>query len=823
MLGLSWFLGTTSLSTFNGGLTQVNLADFNFVFLDFVKTGAAWNYGGGTNANGQVSPAIMDANGYPTDTTLSNGYYTVVNIPPTTVYTGTYVVSWSGGDSSTAMRNPGTLISGSTTGANGSFTFRPNSSPEVQNVQLGPTTIGDTYINSISMVRSDQLALWQAGKIFNPDYLSTLAAGGFGVIRFLNFEGPSLITTWATRKPLSYFSYAAADEYRSSLWAGITTNSGNDYAISFGSGAPVDKQTILLQWNSAGTFISGTVSFPGSNIIDCTNHGLSAGDPVGFNGNYLPTGLSAAFTYYVSATNLTANTFSVSLTSGGAVYNYGTGASGSPIVVRLHTLNLNGTGAVAVKSSFGAAFTEITQCPSPVSQGGQACWAAVIYDADLNCWLMNGGNTNQGSAALTNGMPFEIMLELCKETGTHPWFVAPYLAVDPMTDFHAQLACYIKTNMPSWMIPRFENCNELWNTGNPQTQYAFCKSYAHWNAQFSNGQFDYWNWTGKVVSTIGQAVNAVYGGAVGSRYQIITNSQTVSWANPGANGNGNIFSSSNYVGQTQSPQSLVIPSLSLTINFTKTPASNWMTHSSIANYFNPSERGSAQETTDAATFWANAAEISGGISGNTLTVSNVINGTVTTGAVVTDQYGFVISGTEITGGGGSSWTVNNSQSIASGTTLYCINPTANALASSYVDTCGGAANNVTQPGNLAYCKNLYVNMFNYISGITNNAGNALKMNFYEGGYSPDLNDTQEINFLRDISKFTADAGLTLTGGTLANSDVVAGNYHDCIAAGGEFPSLFQLTGSNNIWSILDPDIYGSPRIPQWQAIAAFNG
>src|SRR6266404_6870036 len=108
-------------TSFNGGKSQVNFDSLTFAFLDLMKTAQAWNYGGGVNANGQVSPANMDANGYPTIIPSPNGYNTVVLIPPTTVRPGNYVFRWVGGDVTTSMLNPGTLVNGSTFGANGRF------------------------------------------------------------------------------------------------------------------------------------------------------------------------------------------------------------------------------------------------------------------------------------------------------------------------------------------------------------------------------------------------------------------------------------------------------------------------------------------------------------------------------------------------------------------------------------------------------------------------------------------------------------------------------------------------------------------------------
>lgn len=63
-----------------------------------------------------------------------------------------------------------------------------------------------------------------------------------------------------------------------------------------------------------------TISFATPAVVTWVGHGLLAGQPVIFTneGGALPTGLTAGAVYYVSATGLTADAFSVSATPGGA-------------------------------------------------------------------------------------------------------------------------------------------------------------------------------------------------------------------------------------------------------------------------------------------------------------------------------------------------------------------------------------------------------------------------------------------------------------------------------------------------------------------------
>lgn len=68
----------------------------------------------------------------------------------------------------------------------------------------------------------------------------------------------------------------------------------------------------------AGAGTAGTAA-AATDIITATAHGLVANDTIRFNSVGAATGINTTTVYYVSATNLAANTFSVSLTKGGAV------------------------------------------------------------------------------------------------------------------------------------------------------------------------------------------------------------------------------------------------------------------------------------------------------------------------------------------------------------------------------------------------------------------------------------------------------------------------------------------------------------------------
>lgn len=259
------------------------------------------------------------------------------------------------------------------------------------------------------------------------------------------------------------------------------------------------------------------------------------------------------------------------------------------------SLNVNGTGDINLLSQSASALS-VAGNSYPIG-GDFHSMATCMYDATLNAWLKLGGDAASNSQGIVNGVPPEVMVQLCAEVGAHPYFISPPFAVDPMTDYHTHLATFVK-NYSSWMIPRFEGCNELWNTLFNQTGYANAKTAAYISGAGWAGGSSFHDWQGKTISTIGQAVNAIYGGAVnGTKYQVLCGVQTATFVSTGAaNGSSPRLASTQYLAQSTAAQS----------GYTKSSAATWATHVCCAQYITPSEYGTGQEVTDAAAYAAAA-------------------------------------------------------------------------------------------------------------------------------------------------------------------------------------------------------------------------
>lgn len=101
-------------------------------------------------------------------------------------------------------------------------------------------------------------------------------------------------------------------------YAGLNAPSG--WLLCQGQSVSRTTYAALFAALSKNSTVTITIATPG--VVSWTAHGLVAGDPVTFNTTgALPTGITAGTTYYVIATGLTADTFRISATVGGAAVN----------------------------------------------------------------------------------------------------------------------------------------------------------------------------------------------------------------------------------------------------------------------------------------------------------------------------------------------------------------------------------------------------------------------------------------------------------------------------------------------------------------------
>jgi len=588
--------GGSASSGFNGGRSQTNtnfLANSEFPFLNQFKEAASWTL---NNANAPPLPDMFDSLGWP-NTAAAFSFGSVdwsIIIPTQAERPGSWCITWDGtgsilagggGSQLTSKTFTGSIagdvltIPGSITG--GAFqygervqtnsgnlvlpntivmaqltstTYRVSKSQTVTSAAMtadGGSTSSSSgvdsgffsctiasgvaalvfrimsmgsssdYINNVKIFHADDAALLQAGNVFGQKFKQRLIEANFGAIRFLN---------WQSKNTNNITTWDTRKPINYAFYAGYQLRSDLYAGITSMAANAYSTAAVPAIHSSDGTaWVNGDAPKQGDTI-----HVL------------------------INASAVQSGTCSLRIGTGGS------------------TSAINMLNAYSGPLSIGS---------DSYPEGGTfKSLATLVYDATLAAWIKQGGAA-EGSAGIDNAAPPELMLQLCKEVGAHPWFIAPYLSIDPATDYMPRLVDYTKTyiqaNAP-WMIPRFEGPNELWNNGAGfyQTGYAVAKSAIEW----SGG--NYHDWYGKAQATLGQICAAILGGGLGTSYHLVCGVQTGSLPTSASNER---MAASKYIAQAAPAQSPLSGAWG-TITFTKTAANLVTSHVACANYNAPSDR-----------------------------------------------------------------------------------------------------------------------------------------------------------------------------------------------------------------------------------------
>lgn len=205
---------------------------------------------------------------------------------------GTYFVTGLTTASSQSM----TITGGSKTSTgSGRYVFSPGTDYRF-NIGFSSATTTPSDLKVFHVDDEDEI---NQGQILGKKFRQNWAFTGAGVIRFGDWQpmNTTNVTTWATRKPVNYVFYAG-QEYRASLWGGVTTNVGNDYTAPITpSGWPglVDKAQVIVKFNASASSDTVTLNVAGTGAIPVKNWG---GGNLSVGANTRPVAnLFAALTY----------------------------------------------------------------------------------------------------------------------------------------------------------------------------------------------------------------------------------------------------------------------------------------------------------------------------------------------------------------------------------------------------------------------------------------------------------------------------------------------------------------------------------------------
>ena len=228
---------------------------------------------------------------------------------------------------------------------------------------------------------------------------------GFPTLVLGGLEPVSLVEAAATFVTLTYNNDSGDVKLVSAGVHGLTNavSQGNDLYITWTGGAATtgfyevldadtDTKEVTIDLPYVSSTVTITIAAPG--VVNWTGHGLSAGDPIRFTtSGALPTGLAINTTYYVKQV-LSANTFTVSSSVGGAAITTSGTQSGTQTALLWY-----GVPVVAVAN------TEVTLASVTVpgwSMGvGGGMEVDALFTLTNNATVKTLGMTFGGSAFLT--------------------------------------------------------------------------------------------------------------------------------------------------------------------------------------------------------------------------------------------------------------------------------------------------------------------------------------------------------------------------------------------------------------------------------------
>lgn len=802
---------------FNGGKSQANPSGLQnsgeFPFINKLKEASRWGWQDSTSVD-PLTPDLFDSDGYPLASTLfttHGGVGTLMFIPSQIEYPGNYKVTWSGNGTVAVTVKAGggsiTTVAGSltsTTGS-GSYTF---SMTTATSIGFSITSVGTPHITNVQIYNINDEPALLSGQVWSPQFLYRLRQANFGILRFLDYRNDNFVHfgTWANANtPVTYYQYALSS-FDPTLQCnpsggGLTTNSGSDYTVS----APTvwsgltDKALVHVTWNVTCPTTSTVVINSGVSNITWTGHGLANNNSVMLTlgaGATLPTSFNAGSLsncplvantlYFVNVVDV--NTITLSATKGGSAIVPNASSTGTITARAMPTVNIGGSGAKYIVS----AWLPLTVSGNSYMQGGSGnALDTLNYDAAIDEWNRSGAVNSPGG--IQRGVPYSLLINLCAQVGSHPWFIIPYANCTPMSDFVTQLATLVKTTGPSWMIPRFEGPNEEWNNTFPANGYANAVATTYgWGQDFNN-------WQGRVCSTIGQDVNKVYGGPVdGTKYRVIVGFQEAAIAGT-VNSTGNIARLASTKYQLQTPQS----------GYTADPAYKWCTSVCAATYMNPWSMYYNQEApiaysyfltpTDAVLNSYTSGLLGGGqctVSGNTFTLSNH--------GFLANQIAAVMA----------VYPTALPTGISNGTNYYIQNPTTNTFQlatsenGSAITTSGSTSNFFVVNGagqndpNIPTLQAGFTGLANWSATFAGSGGNIMEVSPYEGGYAPGYGPGYQLPNLVSTNTVTAATNanpmvLTITTATTgAHTAQSTANNPVCVV--GMYIQLSGMTGSYTV-------------------------
>lgn len=490
---------------FANGKVQVGLYQYDQgygpVFINQLKSAKyAWRL---LSSNSVVSGnqywwTQVDDDGYPTAAPVTAGdFWAMEGVDVVLAIGDTIVLDWQGsavlsltsttGGSppsltynpvgSTATKKRYTVTASSFSATNG--VLKPYVTCAVRMTSFGTCSNARLYLESMQ-------SYLDAGEVLVPALKDRCS--GWKIMRMMDWMQTNGVNraSFTSQKPASYHTYAG-QKIDNTIYSGVATYSAHPHDITVptrsGFTALTDGYQISFtaahDWCAEKIVSAGTVDGSGTIILTCANHGLVTGDYVIFprrtsvpnsgNGNWITMGQLSSTTTPTSSysrwrdrqvTVIDANTFSIdgqNASTWGA-YPFTGSANNLLKFVRRPTITYGGT-TYPVVGPVGWSFN------GTPSGSFKPHIAQATFDIVWQRWKCGGLTDANYAPGSSSGVPLDVMLRICKDAGSHPWFNIPVQFTDEaIIAFMQYVKNWIDANAP-WMVPRFELSNETWNTG----------------------------------------------------------------------------------------------------------------------------------------------------------------------------------------------------------------------------------------------------------------------------------------------------------------------------------------------------------------------
>lgn len=420
----------------NGGITQMNMSHRqyggDFPFVNPFKNGQGWGSIDGTTP---IDPTKHDNDGWPTET-YGLGQRDKFFTPTQASRPGNYIIDWTG--DGTAVPSGLSLVSGS---LSSSLTRRAVVSVTSDtNKLLGVSPTGASPMKNLRIYHEDdENGVINNNQMFGTRFLQRLHALKPGSMRFLDSinGNESGLRYWSNMTPLTHYTWAAPYRQKS-LYAGVSTNSGNDYSCTLPGFALVHGAQVIFKVSATAT--DGVCRL-----------------------NVSGTGFYPLKTAYINYNGTDTIPFSIQY----------------PLINRL--------------------------CPA-------------MFDSNLGCWIMCGGDGVWFDGGFYSGWPAEVMIALCNEIGCHLSIPVPKMAANKDSDFLDEFATLCKNTLDSGLRLKVEGPNEEWNFANGFTSYYY--------GFYSDPANKFNRWYGQCISDMSEVLEGVFPSGLGVKYDLAIGVQT---------------------------------------------------------------------------------------------------------------------------------------------------------------------------------------------------------------------------------------------------------------------------------------------------------